>query len=101
MGLSIGEVTHGISSMGAEEFRNQLNAKAITETATKIRDIGNILTTFQAGWQGKAEEQFEQKLHTAAEEMAAGLEEIRKALDSEINQIVEDNANFDNNVVGE
>ena len=81
-GLGITDVgSFGYSRSGAQEFKEDLKAQGITTTAQKLGEIGGIRDAFQAGWQGKAEENFEKNLQTAITIVQQNLEEIKKALD--------------------
>lgn len=98
-GLGIGDVTHGYSRTGAENYRNDLNAKAITETCNKLRDTGAIENALSAGWQGQSELNFVTNLHNAVETTAQGIEELKQTLDGQFAAIEEAWANQDNEMV--
>lgn len=99
MGLGIGEVTQGFSRSGAEAYKNDLNAKAITETCNKLREINGIRTALEAGWQGQAQLNFMTNLQNAVETTATGIESLKDTLDGQFAAIEEAWANQDNEMV--
>ncbi len=100
-GLGIGDVTHGYSKSGAEEFKNDLNNKAITETARLLRETSALKQAFQAGWQGQSETVFEKNLDNAVEAAATGLEELKTSMDAEFANIAASIDEFDNTLITE
>lgn len=98
-GLGIGEITQGYSRTGAENYKNELNAKAITETCNLLRDTNNIKNALSAGWQGQAELNFVTNLDNAVETTAQGIEELKNVLDGQFAAIEEAWANQDNEMV--
>lgn len=98
-GLGIGDVTQGYSRTGAESYKNDLNAKVITETCNKLRETNGIKTALEAGWQGQAELNFVTNLDNAVETTAKGIEELKSVLDGQFAAIEEAWANQDNEMV--
>lgn len=96
-----GGITQGYSKSGAEEFKNELNNKAITETANILRETAALKQAFQAGWQGQSEVAFEKNLDTAVENTAQGLEGLKSAMDTEFANIAASFDDFDNNLITE
>ena len=87
MAVSIDTVTKGYSASGAQSYLNDLNAKAIDETKTLVRNIDGIRSAVEAGWQGKAEQNFMENLFNGAEAVANSLDEVKAALDAEFGSI--------------
>lgn len=100
-GLGIGDITQGYSKTGAEEFKSDLNHKAITETAELLRETTALKEAFRAGWQGQSEVMFEKNLDTAVETTATGLEELKAAMDAEFDNLASSIDDFDNNLIKE
>lgn len=100
-GLGIGDITQGYSKTGAEEFKNDLNSKAITETAELLRATSELKSVCQAGWQGQSEVNFEKNLDNAVESAATGLENLKTTMDAEFANLAASIDDFDNNLIVE
>ena len=99
MPLGIGEVNKGYSRVGAEDYKQALNAKAITETCTLLTDIEGIRSALEKGWQGQAELNFMSNLQKAVKDTCEGIQSLKDALDGEFDALEETWANQDNEMV--
>ena len=99
MGLSIGETTVGYSATGAAAYLRSLNAKAIDETCDQLNKYQDILNAIQAGWQGKAEENFEANLKKLIEATNTSIRGMKEGLDSQFSNLEEVMREQDENMV--
>lgn len=99
MPLGIGEITQGFSRTGAEAYKDDINAKAITETCRLLRDIEAIRTALEAGWQGQAQLNFMTNLQNAVETTATSIESLKATLDGQFAAIEEAWAKQDSEMV--
>lgn len=99
MSLGIGEINKGYSRVGAEDYKQELNTKAITETCALLRDIDGIRNALEKGWQGQAELNFMSNLQKAVTDTCEGIESLKEALDGEFDALEETWANQDNEMV--
>lgn len=97
--LSIGELTTGVSTQGAYEYLAGINTEAIMGAMSAVKNTTNVKNALRAGWQGKAENNFEVNLDKAAELIVEQLEVIRKGIEGTITQLVEDYAIQDSNMI--
>ncbi len=99
MSLGISEVTFGYSRMGSEEYKQELNTKAITETCALLKDIDGIRNALEKGWQGQAELNFMSNLQKGVNETCEGIQSLKESLDEFFANIEENVANQDNEMV--
>lgn len=97
------ELTVGYSISGAEEYIQNLNAKAIDETKDIIRGerFTAVKTAMEAGWVGQSEVNFMAKLKNGSEQLCDSLDEIRRALNDMMSSIEEEMAERDKKIVDE
>jgi uncharacterized protein YukE len=99
--LGIGDVSIGYSKTGITEFVNELNSKAISETADLLHQTDSLVQALQAGWQGQSEMTFEKNFEKAVEEAAEALNELKTGMESEFDNVASAFNDFDNKLVNE
>lgn len=81
--LDINELSIGYSSMGAKNYVEALNTKAITETETLITSgVTDITTALRAGWQGDACDAYVLKLEQSANQLKDTLTQMKELFEA-------------------
>ncbi len=81
--LDINDLSIGYSSMGAKNYVEALNTKAITETKTLITSgITEIKTALRAGWQGDACEAYILKLEESGIQLGEALDRMKELFEA-------------------
>lgn len=99
--LNIGDLSIGVSVAGAYDYLNGIKTKAIDGAITALQNTDTVTKTFQQGWQGKAEANFEKNLLNATQTITKELELIKTNIESLISEMIEDWANQDEGLVPE
>ena len=97
--LGIGDLTHGVSASGANDYVMGLNMGAINGAIKVLEDTSNVKATLEAGWQGRAEANFEKNLDMSVRTVVDTLELIKKNIENLVSDLVEDMANQDGSLV--
>lgn len=100
-GLGIGDLSIGVSVKGAYDYLDGIKTKAIGKAIDALNDTNNVTQTFQAGWQGKAEANFEKNMYNATQTITKELELIKTNIESLVAEMIEDWANQDEQLVEE
>lgn len=99
--LGIGDLSIGVSVKGAYDYLDGIKTKAIGKAIDALQDTNNVTQTFQAGWQGKAEANFEKNMYNATQTITKELELIKTNIESLVAEMIEDWANQDEALVEE
>ena len=99
--LQISDLSIGVSVKGAYDYLDGIKTKAIGAAIDALHDTKEVTQTFQAGWQGKAESNFEKNLYNATETITKELELIKTNIESLVAEMIEDWAMQDEALVTE
>lgn len=99
--LGIGDISIGVSVKGAYDYLDGIKTKAIGKAIEALESTGDVTTTFQAGWQGKAEANFEKNMYNATQTIKQELELIKTNIESLVAEMIEDWAMQDEALVEE
>ena len=99
--LGIGDLSIGVSVSGAYDYLDGINSKAINHAIEALNNTDSVTKEFQAGWQGKAEANFENNLYRATDVVTKELELIKENIESLVSEMIEDWANQDEKLVEE
>lgn len=99
--LGIGDLSIGVSVKGAYDYLDGIKKNAIGSAIDALEDTNDVTQTFQAGWQGKAEANFEKNLYNATKTIIKELELIKTNIESLVSEMIEDWANQDSELVEE
>lgn len=73
--LDLSALDIGISATGMDEYQENLKAKLLTETKTKLmEEYENIMTSINTGWQGVSRDRFDAQLKAMCETIGADLD---------------------------
>lgn len=99
--LGISDLSIGVSVKGAYDYLDGINRQAITHAIEALNNTDSVTQTFQAGWQGKAEANFENNLYKATDVVTQELNLIKKNIESLVSEMIENWAQQDEQLVQE
>ena len=99
--LQISDLSIGVSVKGAYDYLDGIKTKAIGKAIEALESTSDVTQTFQAGWQGKAEANFEKNMYNATQTITKELELIKTNIESLVAEMIEDWANQDEALVEE
>ena len=99
MSVTIGEMTFGHDQQGANQFKEDIKAIAITDASNKLADYQNILDVLDANWIGNAHDQFVEQFKGSVEEAQNNLKTLSKILDDQFDAIKRQVDEIDNNLM--
>ena len=99
-GLSIGDITLGVSHKGMHQWREDLKAELLSTSKSKIRDAGGVEKEIAAGWQGKSEEKFMKDFEKAREMICDDLDKEYKNLKARLEEVEDSYFDIDKKLMG-
>lgn len=97
--LQIGELTNGVSVNGAYDYLDGLNTEAIAGAIAALNSTNSVKTALRAGWQGRAEANFEVNLDKSVAAVVDSLEMVKKDIEGVVANLVEDFAIQDQKMI--
>lgn len=97
------QMTVGYSITGAQEYIENLNAKAIEETKNIIlgEQFDKVRSAIEEGWVGQSEINFMNKFKKSSHDLCDSLDEMKKALNTMMSAIEEEMSERDKKIVDE
>ena len=89
-GLSIDQLTIGVSSAGVETYIDRLKAKYLESVKSKIDDITEMERAFDKGWQGVSRDRFEELFRRARNDIKWDLNEEFASIRARLNELAYD-----------
>ena len=99
-GLSIGDITLGVSHKGMHQWREDIKAELLSTSQQKIRDAGNVEKEIAAGWQGVSEEKFMKDFKKAREMICDDLEKEYNVLKKRLEEVEDSYFDIDKKLMG-
>ena len=99
--MDFGSVSSGVSKIGIENYITELRFIVLTKVAGAILNTSDIVSAVNKGWAGKAAENFKTALSHESESLAESLNDLEKAFHSEMYNIRDQFADFDNRLFEE
>ena len=99
--LGISDLSIGVSVSGAYDYLDGVNTKAINHAIEALNNTDSVTQAFQAGWQGKAEANFENNLYRSVDVVTKELELIKENIETLVSEMIEDWAQQDDALVEE
>jgi len=99
-GLSIQDLTLGVSHRGMEQWKSDLKSELLKESKRKIKDADNVEQKIKAGWTGKSEEQFEKMFKKSRETICDDLEKEYRHLEDRLEEVEDSYFDIDRQLMG-
>lgn len=80
--LDLSDATVGISRVGLENYRQDLQLHVIDDTKELLRDYKDIATAIGNGWNGRAAQKFIDNFDCSVNSACDALDQISKAIDA-------------------
>ncbi len=100
-GMTVSELTEGVSLNGAHEYYEMLKTSAIDETAKLLLETKEVKNAIQAGWQGRSSENFQKSFDNITEATAKQIKAMNNMLQSELSMVTQAWVDQDNKMVEE
>lgn len=96
---TISDLEYGFDSAGVEQYLENIKAIVLTEAQEKLDDIAEIKAACENHWEGKARDQFLEKLETDKNIVSSIFANLYRALEGEINQTRAEMAKKDRSLI--
>ena len=98
-GLGIDNLDIGVSTRGASEYFQSLQAQLLTGVETIVNDTEAVIAALDKGWQGVSRDKFDQQFQAAREQLLMDLRKEYTDLVTKIGEVVESYINQDKNMI--
>lgn len=100
-GLTIDQMSIGVSSAGVEKYLENLKTDCFDKAIADLEKTSAIQSQLDAGWQGNAKIVFTEQMNESIQQLKEALESEYSSLEVQIRNIMNDYYTIDNSLMGE
>ena len=100
-GMTVSELTEGVSLNGAHEYYEMLKTTATDETAKLLLETKEVKNAIQAGWQGRSSDNFQKSFDNITEATSKQIKAMNSMLQSELSMVTQAWVDQDNKMIEE
>lgn len=96
---AIGDLEHGYSTAGVDEYLQEIKAQALEEAKKAVLNTGSLVSCCEQNWEGRARENYVNNLQKDAQHCADQFDALYQILVSEVNSLNAAMANKDEELI--